>query len=67
MPDGPVSEKGGVMELWDLFACCQYYQTGACSHTENYDNHSEYHEDVDCVPLPASDDQDSVYDPAEPF
>ena len=55
------------MELWDLFACCQYYQTGACSHTEDYDNHSEYHEEADYVSVPASDDQDSVYDPAEPF
>lgn len=29
------------MELWDLTACCRFYQTGACSHTEDYGDDEE--------------------------
>ena len=61
MPDGPVSEKGGVMELWDLTACCRFYQTGACSHTEDYGDYEE----ATNGPLPTPDRQDGSS--VEPF
>lgn len=29
-------------DLWDLTACCKYWQTGACWHTESmYDDDAE--------------------------
>jgi hypothetical protein len=32
--------------LWDLTACCRFYQTGACEHTE-----AQY-DDLDAEPIP---------------
>ena len=53
--------------LWDLTACCRYYQTGACSHTE-----AQY-DDLDATaifgPTPTLDQQAWIDAgcPVEPF
>lgn len=40
-------------ELWDSMACCAYFQTGACSHTEIEPEpvcDDETHDYCDCEP-----------------
>lgn len=54
------------MELWDLTACCRFYQTGACSHTEDYGD-DDIAEVLAANPPIWGPDTSTVSDSEEPF